>query len=112
MRTEDQDHVVARIAVDMGFPPEVVRESYIAALAELSADASVHIYLPLFAAKRTIARLRSAKSESANQTHSSNLDAARDEILSGAQVAFAATPNDCSHPRPRQTRQQQGAVLA
>lgn len=104
--------MVTRIAVDTGFPPEVVRESYLAALAELSADASVHIYLPLFAAKRTIARLRSAKSESANQTHSSNLDAARDEVLSGTQVAFAATSHDCPHPRPQQTPQRQVAALA
>jgi hypothetical protein len=104
--------VVARIAVDTGFPPEVVRESYLAALTELSADASVHTYLPLFAAKRTIARLRSAKSESATKTHSSNLDAARDEVRSDTQVAFAATPNDCSHPRPRETRQRQAAAFA
>jgi len=38
MRTEEQDHVVARIAADLGFPPEVVRESYLAAFAELSAE--------------------------------------------------------------------------
>ncbi|AQV92558.1 DUF3562 domain-containing protein [Cupriavidus necator] len=112
MRTEDQDHVVARIAADTGFPPEVVRESYLAAFAELSADARVHAYLPLFAAKRVIARLRNANAESATQTHSSNLDAARDEVLSGTQVAFPASPDDCSHLRPRQTRQRQSAALA
>ncbi|WP_454753787.1 DUF3562 domain-containing protein [Cupriavidus necator] len=78
MRTEDQDHVVARIAMETGFPLEVVREFYLAAFRDLSADARVHAYLPLFAAKRAIAQLRSADSESGTQTRSLDPDAERD----------------------------------
>ncbi|WP_249221489.1 DUF3562 domain-containing protein [Cupriavidus sp. KK10] len=74
--------MVASIAVHTGFPPELVRESYL----ELSADARVHMYLPLFAAKRTIARLRSLKSDATAQTPA-NPDAARDDIPSGTRVA-------------------------
>ncbi len=98
MRTEDQDHVVASIAAHTGFPPEVVRESYLAAFAELRADARVHAYLPLFAAKRAIARLRNAHAESATQTHSSNLDAARGPVLSGSQATFAPKAQDGASP--------------
>jgi len=82
--------VVARIAAVTGFPPEVVRESYLAAFAELSTDARVHAYLPLFAAKRAIARLLNATAESGTQTHFSSPDAARGAVISGNQVAFAA----------------------
>lgn len=94
MKTEDQDHVVARIAVDTDSPPEVVREFYLAAFMELSADARVHAYIPLFAAKRTATRLRSVKSESATHTRSLGRDAARDEVLSDTHVAFAAKPQN------------------
>ena len=86
--------MVASIAADTGFPPEVVRESYLSAFAELCVDARVHAYLPLFAAKRTIARLRNANVESAVQTHSSNLDAARGAVLSRSQPAFASKTQD------------------
>jgi len=96
MRTEEQDHVVARIAADLGFPPEVVRESYLAAFAELSADARVLAYLPLFAAKRAIARLRNFNAESATQTHSSILGAVPNR--SGSQVAFTSISQDVSSP--------------
>ncbi|WP_419188902.1 DUF3562 domain-containing protein [Cupriavidus basilensis] len=75
MKTEDQDHLVVRIAMETGFPAEVVRETYLAAFLELSADARVHVYLPLFAAKRAIARLRNVNGESGIQTLSSGLTA-------------------------------------
>jgi len=91
--------MVASIAVDTGFPPELVRESYLTAVAELSADARVHMYLPLFAAKRTIARLRSLKSDPTAQTPADR-DAARDEIPSGTSVAFAAKYQDFASPTP------------
>ncbi len=105
MRTEDQDHVVATIAANTGFPPEVVRESYLSAFAELSADARVHAYLPLFAAKRVIARLRTANAESALLNHSPNLDAARGTVLSDSQPAFAPRTQDgVSHTWPTQPK--------
>ncbi|RWA56430.1 hypothetical protein AU476_03710 [Cupriavidus sp. UYMSc13B] len=89
MRTEDEDHIVARIAIDTGFPPEVVRESYLTAIAELSMDAHVHAYLPLFAAKRTIARLRSLQSESAVIPPPPDSDADRNGISSRSHIAVA-----------------------
>lgn len=58
MRAQDQDQVVASISLKTGFPVEVAKECYLAALLELSADARVHIYLSLFAAKRAVAMLR------------------------------------------------------
>uniref|UniRef100_UPI003F863FEF DUF3562 domain-containing protein n=1 Tax=Cupriavidus ulmosensis TaxID=3065913 RepID=UPI003F863FEF len=51
MRIEDPAHLGVRIAMETGFPVEVVRETYLAAFLELSADDRVHAYLPLFAAK-------------------------------------------------------------
>ncbi|QUN32270.1 DUF3562 domain-containing protein (plasmid) [Cupriavidus sp. KK10] len=92
MRTEDQDIMVARIAVDTGFPPEVVRESYLTAIAELSVDARVHFYLPLFAAKRTIARLRKLQFESVVPP---DLDPDRDGITSRTHIAVADTIPNC-----------------
>ena len=100
MRTEDQDHVVARIAVDTGFPPEVVRESYLAALAELSVDARVHVYLPLFAAKRTIARLRTAKSESTARTRAPDQDNTARDGFPSARLAFAPKLRDSAAATP------------
>lgn len=88
MRIEDADHLVMRIAMETGFPAEVVRKTYLAAFLELSADARVHVYLPLFAAKRTIARLRNANGEYGTQTLSSGLVA--QETLLDFQVEVTA----------------------
>lgn len=95
MRAEDCDHMVARIAVDTGFPPEVVRESFLAAIAELSVDARVHVYLPLFAAKRTIARLRRLQSESVVLP---DLDPDRDGSTSCTRIVVADTIPNCPFP--------------
>ncbi|QUN32727.1 DUF3562 domain-containing protein (plasmid) [Cupriavidus sp. KK10] len=84
--------MVARIAVDTGFPPEIVRESYLTAIAELSVDARVHVYLPLFAAKRTIARIRRLQSESVVPL---GLDPDRDGITSRTHIAVAGTIPHC-----------------
>ena len=67
MKAEDDDQVVASISLKTGFPVEVVKKCYLAALLELRADARVHIYLSLFAAKRAVALLRQADSERESQ---------------------------------------------
>lgn len=71
-------------------PIEVAKESYLAALLELSAEARVHIYLPLLAAKRAVARLRKASSEGAIRTSSPDPDIERGHPV----AALAAEPCD------------------
>ncbi|BDB29282.1 DUF3562 domain-containing protein (plasmid) [Cupriavidus sp. P-10] len=89
MRAQDQDQVVASISLKTGFPVEVAKECYLAALLELSADARVHIYLSLFAAKRAVAMLRQESFEWKNQS-SPDPEATRID----SRVAPAAAPDD------------------